>query len=85
MEIQVSLSEVQIFAGGKLVAAHPLQEGRHQQQLASGHRRWPPPGAHQKPQETSSLVFTLPGERVARRSLEIYERIGAALAQGAQR
>lgn len=85
VEIQVSLSEVQIFADGKLVAAHALQEGRHQRQLASGHRRWPPPGAHAKPQETSSLVFTLPGERVARRPLEIYERIGAALAQGVRR
>ena len=34
VEIQVSLSEVQIFANGKLVPAHALQEGRHQRRLA---------------------------------------------------
>jgi hypothetical protein len=85
VEIQVSLSEVQIFADGKLVAAHALREGRHERQLASGHRRWPPPGSNQMAPERGSVVLTLPGERVARRPLEIYERIGAALAHGARR
>jgi transposase len=85
VEIQVSLSEVQIYAEGKLVAAHPLKDGRHERLLASGHRRWPPPGVRSKAQQSSTLILTLPGEQVARRPLEIYERIGAALAHGARR
>jgi transposase len=44
VEVQVSLNELQIFCQGKLVAAHALREGRHERILASGHRRWPPPG-----------------------------------------
>lgn len=85
VEIQVSLSEVQIFADGKLVAAHALREGRNERSFASGHRRWPPPGTHRRGQEPPTTVLALPGEQVARRSLEVYERIGTALATGARR
>ena len=84
VEIQVSLTELQVFCEGKLVAAHELRQGRHERVLASGHRRWPPPGTRQ-PGESAHVVLTVPGEQVSRRSLEIYERIGAALAAGARR
>jgi transposase len=81
VEVQVSLSEVQIFAEGKMVAAHALKEGRHERSFTSDHRRWPPPGGRTEPQESpAATLLTLPGERVARRSLKVYERIGAALA-----
>lgn len=85
VEIQVSLSEVQIFADGQLVAVHALREGRHERSLASGHRRWPPPGRRPRPEQLPVTVVTLPGEQVTRRSLEIYQRIGAALAVAARR
>jgi transposase len=85
LEIQVSLSEVQIFSEGKLVAAHALREGRHERCLAHAHRRWPPPGVSGRSEQTSSSILTIPGQQVARRSLEIYQRIGAALAAGTRR
>jgi len=80
LEIQVSLSEVQIFADSTLVAAHALREGRNERSMAHGHRRWPPPGTHSPAQQPAATVLSLPGEQVARRSLEVYERIGVALA-----
>jgi hypothetical protein len=84
LEIQVSLSEVQIFSDGRLIAAHALQEGRQARVLASSHRSWPPPGTTQRrPAEHTTLI--LPGQQVARRSLEVYEHIGAALAMRARR
>jgi transposase len=85
VEIQVSLSEIQIFADGKLVAVHALRDGRHGRSLASGHRRWPPPGLNRRSGHNDSVVLTLPGEQVAQRSLQVYERIGTALAGGRRR
>jgi transposase len=85
VEIQISLSEVQIFAEGKLVAVHALREGRHERSMIEGHRRWPPPGTRERTAGTAVTVLSLPGQQVARRSLEVYERIGAALAAGARR
>jgi len=85
VEIQVSLSEVQVFADGRLVAAHALRDGRHERVLANGHRRWPPPPtATHRPGAQPSLLLRLPGEQVTRRSLEVYQRIGAALAAGSR-
>lgn len=84
VEIQVSLSELQILVEGKLVAVHSLREGRHERSMIQGHRRWPPPGTQRRAAELATLI-PLPGQQVARRSLEIYERIGAALAAGSRR
>ncbi len=80
VEVRMSLSDVQIFADGTLVAAHPLQEGRRQRLLAYGHRRWPPPGKVRAHREAHATVLALPGESVLRRPLAVYDRIGAALA-----
>jgi transposase len=86
VELHVSLSEVQIFADGALVAAHPLAHGRHQRRLSSGHRRWPPPGrSSSRGRGHEGTVLTGPGDQVARRPLQVYARIGAALAQGGRR
>jgi transposase len=85
VEIQVSLNEIQIFTDAKLVAVHTLREGRHERSLASGHRRWPPPGLNRGGRHNESLVLKLPGEQVARRPLQVYERIGTALAAGSRR
>ena len=85
VEIQVSLSELQIFADGKLVAVHALREGRHGRSVINGHRRWPPPGVNRRPRDPGAILLQLPGEQIARRPLEIYDRIGTALASGRRR
>ena len=85
VEIQVSLSELQIFADGKLAACHPLLTGHDERSVIPGHRRWPPPSKRGRRGSEPPLVLSLPGERVARRSLQVYERIGAALAAGSRR
>ena len=86
VELQVSLSDVQIIADGQLVACHPLLTGRNERRLAPGHRRWPPPGtARPGRNDRRAVVLGLPGEQVLRRPLQVYEHIGAALAGGARR
>lgn len=85
VEVRVSLSDVQIYADATLVAMHPLLEGRHQRQLAAGHRRWPAPGRIRCDTSRAGLILPAPGEAVLRRPLAVYERIGAALAAGGRR
>jgi len=83
VEVHRLVDAVHIYDAGRCVAVHPLLEGRGQRSLLDGHRRWPPPGSHQrrprhKLGELESLV--VPGERVAERSLAVYEKLGKALA-----
>jgi transposase len=86
VELQVSLSEVQIFAEGKLVACHALATGRNERRIVAGHRSWPPPrSTQQRYRDKPTLILGLPGEQVARRSLQIYERVGKVLATGGRR
>jgi hypothetical protein len=85
VEIQVSLSELKIYANGRFVAAHALRSGRNERILAKGHRGWPPPGPRRPGKNAPVTVLSLPGEQVVRRPLQVYERIGAALASGTRR
>lgn len=85
VEAQISLSEVRLVADGKLVAVHPLKDGRHERSLLPGHRRWPPPGVARRARETAVTILTLPGQQVAHRSLTVYQHIGAALAAESRR
>jgi hypothetical protein len=71
VQIRASLTEVRLFQDDRLVAAHPVLEGRGQRRLAAGHR-----GRRkaENPQESNAespwnLV------EVQRRSLEVYERV----------
>jgi transposase len=71
VQIRASLTEVRLFQDDRLVAAHPVLEGRGQRRLAAGHR-----GRRKAeyPQESNAespwnLV------EVQRRSLEVYERV----------
>jgi transposase len=43
VEVQVTASEVHIIEDGRLVAAHPVLEGRGRRRIAEGHRSLPPP------------------------------------------
>ena len=86
VEVQVSLAELRIFADGRLVASHPLASTRRGRHFDPAHRRWPPPSAGERRRaESGATLLSLPGDRVGRRPLAVYEQVGAALAAGGGR
>ena len=84
VEVQVTATEVRILEDGRLVAAHPVLEGRGRRRIAEGHRSLPPPrnsttprhGAAAPPGPTAGVTSVTP------RSLAIYEAVGRRLATG---
>ena len=47
VEVHTLADELRIFEGPRLIAVHPVLQGRGQRRLAPGHRRWPPgPGGN---------------------------------------
>jgi len=82
VEVQVTARDVSILDAGTVVAVHPVLEGRGERLVGAGHRLYPPPGNvilrchgdHAEPPD-------LPGERVACRSLDVYEAVAGVLAQ----
>ena len=76
VEVHTLAEEIRIFEDGKLIASHPVLEGRHQRRVAPGHRKV---GAsarrHGEPGPRT-------GDAVAQRSLDFYDAIGRQLAQG---
>ncbi len=81
VEVHRLAEELHLYDAGQRVAVHPLLEGRGLRRVIEGHRRWPPPG--NTPPGRSKLPalapLGLPGERVAERSLAVYEARGKAL------
>lgn len=86
VEVQVTASEVHILEDGRLVAAHPVLEGRGRRRIAEGHRRLPPSHNSTTPRSGAAAASPAPvaAAGVAPRSLAIYEAIGRRLA-GAER
>ncbi|MGH8567885.1 MAG: IS21 family transposase, partial [Gammaproteobacteria bacterium] len=83
VEVHALLDEVQIFEDGRLIAAHPWQEGTLQRRVSQGHRRFPARVTDSTPSLTrrdAGPVLRHPGHAVPVRSLEIYQHIGTALA-----
>lgn len=82
VEVQVTASEVHILEEGRLVAAHPLLEGRGRRRIAEGHRSLPPPHNSTTARAGTSASAPAPAAAtgVAPRSLAIYEAIGRRLA-----
>lgn len=83
VEVHTLAHEVQIFEDGRLIAAHPVLEGRHQRRIAPGHRR--SREATYSPARAEDIVLGRAGDVVARRSLEFYDAIARQLAQGGGR
>lgn len=85
VEVQCLAEEILILEDAQVVAAHPVLEGRNQRRVAPGHRR---PARPREPRPTAVGEIIVPeraGDRVAHRSLEIYETIALELArQGAR-
>lgn len=79
VEVHRSATQLQIFEQGQLIATHPLLTGRGQRHLAHGHRQAHVPRARSRCDIQTPL--TGPGDVVAERALEVYERIGQAKAR----
>nr|WP_207191527.1 IS21 family transposase [Paracraurococcus ruber] len=84
VEVQVTAAEVQILEDGRLVAAHPVLEGRGRRRIAEGHRTLPPSHNSATPRAGAMAPPAPPAgpSGVAPRSLAIYEAIGRRLATG---
>ena len=83
VEVQVTATEVQILEAGKLIAAHPVLDGRGKRRIAEGHRSLPPPHNSTTPRQGAGTPPPQGGTAsVTPRSLAIYEAIGRRLAAG---
>ncbi|HEX6689511.1 MAG TPA: IS21 family transposase [Solirubrobacterales bacterium] len=84
VEVHQLAHEIRILDAGRLVARHPVMEGRKQYRVDPAHRQGNAARAqrHGFPyrREEEGLTFLRPGEQVAKRSLAIYQAIGDRLA-----
>jgi transposase len=79
VEVHSLADEIRIFEKDRLIASHPLLDGRRQSSLLEGHRR------QYRPKDESPIPHGFSGELVTRRSLDFYAAIGQQLAMsGAQ-
>jgi len=81
VEVHTLTDEVRIYDGERLIAAHPVLEGRGLRRVAPGHRRWPPPPSNQQRRTGTAKSLVALGHTVERRDLAVYGRIGRELAQ----
>lgn len=84
VEVHVFAEEIRIFEDDRLIAHHPVLDGRGQRRIADGHRTAPPPPNSQTPREPPPLVIGVAGSQVARRPLDVYAEIGRRLATEAR-
>ena len=69
VEVQSHPKEVRVFEDGRLVASHPVLEGRNQRRVDPAHRRAPPPSA-----------FEPNARGIGHRPLAFYDAVGRRLA-----
>jgi len=79
VEVHSLADEIQIFEDDRLIARHPLLEGRRQRSLLEGHRR------QYRPREENPIPHGFTGEQVTRRSLDFYAAVGQQLAASGAR
>ena len=84
VEVQVTAAEVRIVEDGRLIAVHPVLEGRGRRRIAEGHRSLPPPHNSATPRMGAAGPPAPPAGAggVAPRSLAIDEAVGRRLAAG---
>jgi hypothetical protein len=75
---------IRILDGGRLVATHPILEGRRQYRIDPGHRQGAAARAMRRGYE-NTVTIGRRGDHVARRSLAFYQAVGERLAVGAMR
>jgi transposase len=81
VEVHSTADEVRILEEGKVVAVHPVMDGRGQRRIAAGHRTAPAPANSQTPRHGPPPSRC--GEVVALRPLAFYDAVGKRLADGA--
>lgn len=81
VEVHTLADQIRIYDGDRLIAAHPVLEGRGLRQVAPGHRRWPPPPSGQRRAAASTTRLVPAGQTVTRRDLAVYDTIGRQLAR----
>lgn len=69
--------EIRVFEADRLIAVHPVLEGRHQRRLAPGHRKMP---TQRATAEAAEIPIGRAGDVVARRSLDFYDAVARRLA-----
>lgn len=69
---------IRIFDAGRLVAVHPVLEGRRRTRVAPDHRQGRLPARSRVAEQ--GAVIGRPGDRIPRRSLDVYQTIGDRLA-----
>lgn len=74
VEVHSLADEIHIFEDNRLIARHPLLEGRRQRSLLEGHRR------QYRPKDENPVPHGFTGELVTRRSLDFYAAVGQQLA-----
>ncbi len=81
VEVQLTASEVHILEDGRLIASHPVLDGRGKRRIAAGHRCLPPPHNSATPRQPADVVAPQVSGTVMPRSLAIYDTVGRRLAQ----
>ena len=78
VEVDTLADEIQIFEAGRLIAAHPVLEGRRRRIVAPGHRQ-AGLADRQAPSRDGAAVHRT-GDVVGRRPLEFYDAVARRLA-----
>ncbi len=79
VEVHQLPDQIRILDQGRLVAIHPVLEGRRQYRIDPAHRQGGSAG-RPRPLAAEYVVMERIGERVAHRSLAVYQAIGERLA-----
>jgi transposase len=74
VEVHSLADEICIFEDDRLIARHPLLEGRRQRSLLDGHRR------QYRPKDENPIPHGFSGELVTRRSLDFYAAVAHQMA-----
>jgi len=78
VEVHSTANEVRILEQGRVIAVHPVIDGRGQRRIVAGHRTAPPPSNSQTPRNGPPPSQS--GDVVALRPLAFYDAIGKRLA-----
>jgi len=79
VEVHQLSDSIRILDGGRLVATHPVLEGRRQYRVDPGHRQGGQARA-MRHGHSGSIVIGRQGDHVAQRSLAFYQAVGESLA-----